>query len=110
MEEKAEGRLRELFEKMPYPASIFLFTDEGQNVPFNQAAREVLHILHRVSRNSNQGYDLGHEQAANGRYRVRRLFSSIPIGVKPAGSGLLSARKPRPDHRPSDAGLSKHGT
>ena len=64
MEEKAEGRLRELFEKMPYPASIFLFTDEGQNEPFNQAAREVLHILHRVSPKIQiKEYDLGHEQA-----------------------------------------------
>jgi thioredoxin reductase (NADPH) len=64
MEEKAEVRLRELFEKMPYPASILLFTDEGQNEPFNQAAREVLQILHRVSPKIQiKEYDLGHEQA-----------------------------------------------
>ena len=64
MEEKAEVRLRELFEKMPYPASILLFTDEGQNEPFNQAAREVLHILHQVSPKIQiKEYDLGHEQA-----------------------------------------------
>ncbi|MBP1723478.1 MAG: hypothetical protein H6Q44_1183, partial [Deltaproteobacteria bacterium] len=49
MEEKAEAQLREILGKMPYPASIFLFTDERQNEPFNQAAREVLQVLHRVS-------------------------------------------------------------
>jgi thioredoxin reductase (NADPH) len=64
MEEKAETRLRELFEKMPHPASILLFTDEGQNEPFNQAAQEVLHILQRVSPKIQiKEYDLGHEQA-----------------------------------------------
>jgi len=92
MEEKAEGRLRELFEKMPYPASIFLFTDEARNEPFNQAAREVLQILHRVSSQVQiKEYDLGHEQARKWkiqasptllfdpeRYRIRWL--GAPIG------------------------------
>jgi len=92
MEEKAEARLRELFEKMPYPASIFLFTDEGRNEPFNQAAREVLQILHRVSPKVQfKEYDLGHEQARKWgiqtsptllfdpeRYKIRWL--GAPIG------------------------------
>src|SRR5512143_4081979 len=92
MEEKAESRLRELFEKMPYPASVFLFTDEGRNEPFNQAAWEILQILHRVSPQVQiKEYDLGHEQARNWnirtsptllfdpeRYRIRWL--GAPIG------------------------------
>jgi thioredoxin reductase (NADPH) len=64
MEEKTEARLRELFEKMPYPAQVILFTAEGKNEPFNQAAREVLQILRRLSPKVQiQEYDLGHEQA-----------------------------------------------
>jgi len=64
MEEKAEAQLGEILGKMPYPASIFLFTDEGRNQPFNQAAREVLEVLHRVSSKVQfKEYDLGHEQA-----------------------------------------------
>ncbi|MCX5919370.1 MAG: hypothetical protein NTX30_22180 [Deltaproteobacteria bacterium] len=92
MEEKTEARLRELFEKMPYPASILLFTDEGQNEPFNQAAREVLQILRRVSPKVQfKEYDLGDEQARKWkiqasptllfdpeRYRIRWL--GAPIG------------------------------
>ena len=64
LEEKAEAQLREILGKMPYPASIFLFTDRGQNEPFNQAAREVLQVLHRVSSKVQvEEYDLVHEQA-----------------------------------------------
>jgi thioredoxin reductase (NADPH) len=79
MEEKAETRLRELFEKMPYPASIFLFTDEGQNEPFNQAAREVLQILRRVSSKLQfKEYDLGDEQA-----RIRNIRTSPTLLFDP---------------------------
>ncbi|NWF57621.1 MAG: FAD-dependent oxidoreductase [Syntrophaceae bacterium] len=64
MEEKAEARLREILGKMPYPASILLFTDEKRNEPFNRAAREVLRVLQRVfPRVQVKEYDLGHEQA-----------------------------------------------
>ena len=92
MEEKTEARLRELFEKMPHPAPIFLFADRGKNEPFNQAAREILQILQRISPKVQiQEYGLDHEQARRwkvessptllfdpDRYRARWL--GAPIG------------------------------
>jgi thioredoxin reductase (NADPH) len=67
MEEKTEARLRELFQKMPYPARVLLFTDKGRNEPFNQAAREVLQILRRVSPKVQlEEFDLKSEQARKG--------------------------------------------
>ena len=64
MEEKTEARLRELFEKMPYPARVLLFTDKGRNEPFNQAARQVLQIFRQVSPKVQlEEFDLGGEQA-----------------------------------------------
>jgi hypothetical protein len=73
---------------MPYPASIFLFTDERQNEPFNQAAREILQILHGYPRRfKSREYDLGTNRRANGRFRLPPRFSSIPNVTGSAGSG-----------------------
>jgi len=64
MEEKTEARLRELFEKMPYPARVLLFTDKEKNEPFNQAARQVLQILRQVSPKVQiEEFDLRGEEA-----------------------------------------------
>ncbi len=64
MEEKTEARLRELFEKMPYPARVLLFTDKARNEPFNQAARQVLQIFRQMSPKVQlDEFDLGGEQA-----------------------------------------------
>ncbi len=83
MEEKAEVQLREILEKMPYPARIDLFTEAGRNEPFNQAAREVMQTLHRVSSKVQfKEYDLAHDQARKGKIQTSPTLVFDPDRLK----------------------------
>ena len=59
-----ENQLRALFEQMPHPIPVYLFTRKGQNDPLNQASRELLKAFSSLSDKIQfQELDLGHEMA-----------------------------------------------
>jgi thioredoxin reductase (NADPH) len=48
-EERVRAQLRKLFEKMPNPVPLFLFTESGVNEPFNSAARQVIRLIREMT-------------------------------------------------------------
>ena len=77
MQEQAQTELRAIFEKIPKEIPLFLFTSPGKNVPFCQAARQVIHAVKEMApKITLLEYDLSHEIARkwSAQYSPTLLF------------------------------------
>lgn len=72
LREKTSAKLKDFFQNIPRDILFVLFTRQGKNEPFNQAAKEVIHAFQQMSpRIKLQEYDLGHAEAK----KLKILFS-----------------------------------
>jgi len=63
-EERVRAQLKKLFENMPHPVPLFLFTEAGTNEPFNQAARQIIRAVREVApKVTLKEFDLSHDLA-----------------------------------------------
>jgi thioredoxin reductase (NADPH) len=89
---EAQAHLSILFEKMPNDINLLLFTSPNKNEPFNQAARQVIRLLRKMtSKITLHEFDISHKEAREmnvehtpaliinpGRYKIR--WYGAPVG------------------------------
>ncbi len=49
--EEIQEQLQEIFQKLSHPVPLSLFTNDDTKSPFNQAAREILQTISKISPN-----------------------------------------------------------
>jgi thioredoxin reductase (NADPH) len=91
MQEQAQTELRAIFEKIPKEIPLFLFTSPGKNVPFCQAARQVIHAVKEMApKITLLEYDLSHEIARkwSAQYSPTLLFDPEHYNVRWLGAPM----------------------